>query len=327
MANEDWVKFRKKLLDDPRVLAIAEETNVHRHRVIGALLELWCWADTHTVDGYARGVTAVTLDDACDLLGFIVAVENVGWLRVTSRGIVLEDFESQNTQTAKRRALTARRMETYRKRKRNANGNASVTPQASPRTRTRVTTPPTPPGGDKCAPEEAQLPGLDWTDADLQAVIDAYPQKRRGPVMTARISAGRVLDAVAGKVGRARAVEGAVAAIQRYRQAQSMHKYLSEWAAEAVNFLPDTSKPVDQGGGHMSRDKAAANERARLLDLAFRVVWDQMHDDERSAAIDAVLPTIKSPDKAQRTRREPWRNRPLLDGLMAHLGIGEQEAT
>ena len=130
MAGE-WLKFEKSTLDKPEVLAVAAALGWDADLVIGKFVRMWAWFDTHTVDGDARGVTPALLDAILRVTGFVMEVEKVGWLEVHEWGIRLPKFDVHCGETAKKRALGAKRNATYRAS--NAKGDDASVTSASPR--------------------------------------------------------------------------------------------------------------------------------------------------------------------------------------------------
>ena len=128
----DWIKMRTNLDTDPRVCEIAAQLNMTELHVVGCLWKLWSWADEHTVDGNAVRVTKLTLDRFVCVSGFADALRNVGWLEGRDSALTFPRFSEHNGQTAKTRALTAKRVAKHKvsgERK----GNASLTVDALPR--------------------------------------------------------------------------------------------------------------------------------------------------------------------------------------------------
>ena len=117
-----WLKFDTDTPEKPEVLAITGAMGWDDPDLtVGKLLRVWRWFDKHTVDGNARGVTSALLDRAVGVTGLAQAMADVGWLIVENDGIRLPNFERHNGQTAKDRALTAKRVA---KAKGNGKGNA-----------------------------------------------------------------------------------------------------------------------------------------------------------------------------------------------------------
>lgn len=123
----DWLKFEKATPDKPEVFAIAARLGIDPDAVVGKLIRVWSWFDTHTVDGNAVGVTPELLDRIAGVAGFVTAMRESGWVVVTEDGVSLPNFDRHNGETAKKRALTAKRVARHRS-KCNVEGNTgSVT--------------------------------------------------------------------------------------------------------------------------------------------------------------------------------------------------------
>lgn len=113
MAGE-WIKMRADLSDDPAVIEMAAKLAVSELLVIGALHKLWSWADKHTFDGNATGVTYSWVNRYLYVPDFAEAMESCGWLVKTENGIKFPLFERHNGETAKKRALTNKRVAEHR---------------------------------------------------------------------------------------------------------------------------------------------------------------------------------------------------------------------
>ena len=122
MAGE-WLKFEKSTLDKPEVFAIADALSIDPDAVIGKLVRVWAWFDSHTVDGNAARVTPALLNRVSGIDGFIEAMAAEGWAAIDAGGVQLPRFDRHNGETAKQRALTAKRVA----RSRLSNGNSSAT--------------------------------------------------------------------------------------------------------------------------------------------------------------------------------------------------------
>lgn len=106
----DWLKFEKATLDKPEVFAIAADLGLDPDAVLGKLLRVWSWFDTHTESGNARRVTSALLDRIAGATGFTAAMVSVGWMEVTDDGVQQPGFDKHTGQSAKTRATTARRV-------------------------------------------------------------------------------------------------------------------------------------------------------------------------------------------------------------------------
>ena len=110
----DWIKLQKDTPDKPEVLAIASRMNLDPDAVVGKLVRIWSWFDTHTVDGNAMSVTYSLLDRLAGVTGFAEQMTFVGWLNQDGHVLSLPNFEYHNGETAKKRALGKNRQNKYR---------------------------------------------------------------------------------------------------------------------------------------------------------------------------------------------------------------------
>lgn len=141
-----WIKLDHVTPEKPEVFRMAERLGIDHDAVVGKLVRVWIWADQQTISGDAPSVTRALADFVARLDGFAEAMIEVGWLVETESGLEFPNFEKNNGQTAKRRALTAKRNASMRanaRRKRDAPG---VTP-ASPRGEEEGNTPKSPSRG------------------------------------------------------------------------------------------------------------------------------------------------------------------------------------
>ena len=118
----DWIPMRTDLAEDPAVIGIADATGLDECGVVGRLHRLWSWASWHTEDGDIKGVTLSWVNRHVQSDGFAEAMEKVGWLITTKNGIRFPKFEEWNSQSAKKRRLTAKRVALHRENNCNASG-------------------------------------------------------------------------------------------------------------------------------------------------------------------------------------------------------------
>lgn len=109
MSADDWIKVRKELWTDPRVMQAVGKLGVPRQFVVGCLFRLWSIADSHSTDGSLPGWSAELLDAELGLEGFADTLVGIGWLEATDDGLSIPRFEEHNGASAKRRAQDARR--------------------------------------------------------------------------------------------------------------------------------------------------------------------------------------------------------------------------
>jgi hypothetical protein len=125
----DWLKVETCTPDKPEVWVIAEELELDPDAVFGKIFRVWVWFDLQTERGNAPNVTKKLLNRLVGVTGFCESVINAGWM-IEQDGIVsLPHFERHNGESAKKRALTAKRVAKYKQKK----GNASSVTPALPR--------------------------------------------------------------------------------------------------------------------------------------------------------------------------------------------------
>lgn len=129
----DWMKIEANTPEKEEVLAITAKMGWDDADItVGKLFRLWRWFDQHTVNGNARTVTTALLDRIVGVTGFCESVKEVGWLIVDGDGVTLPKFDRHNGNTAKNRALTAKRVAKH-KAESNAKGNDDSVSEALPR--------------------------------------------------------------------------------------------------------------------------------------------------------------------------------------------------
>jgi hypothetical protein len=129
-----WIKFECSTSDKAEVWQIAMELGIDPDAVVGKLLRVWAWFDSHSTTGDAPSVTGALLDRIVGVTGFCAAVERAGWMRTEAGKVSIPNFERHNGQTAKDRALTAKRMAKHRGKSDARSVTGSVT-SASPEKR------------------------------------------------------------------------------------------------------------------------------------------------------------------------------------------------
>lgn len=118
-----WIKVEKDLANDPRVLRMAAQlrhadvTLSSRCRlvVVGALVTLWWYADTHIGDDDVLGIGADQIDELVGIAGFCKLMPG-DWLQIIDENSVkLIDYTGHNGSLAKNKALAQRRQQRHRK--------------------------------------------------------------------------------------------------------------------------------------------------------------------------------------------------------------------
>lgn len=121
----DWIKVTTVFPEKPEVWQIASDLSLDADAVVGKLIRVLIWFDSHSEDGNAPGVTAAFLDRHVGVTGFVEAMKNVGWIEVEGSEIVLKDFDKHNGNSAKKRALGRNRSQKHR----NASGVTKASPE------------------------------------------------------------------------------------------------------------------------------------------------------------------------------------------------------
>ena len=177
---ENWIKVRKSLRSDMRIIGHARRMGVSLNEFYGAMIAFFCWADEHTADGELPGFAPADLDDALisGLPGFGDQLEKIGWISVNDDGLFIQNFDDHMSKSAKKRAQSAKRNAALRSR------DARSVTEASPdkirrdkrREDKRGETPPIPPAFDwSTAPAGLNTP-------EVRAAFDefeAYRAERR----------------------------------------------------------------------------------------------------------------------------------------------------
>jgi hypothetical protein len=125
----DWLKVEKDTPDKPEILALASLLSMTSDEAFGKCFRLWRWADSHLLDGNATCVTSSAIDALVGRHGFADALLEVGWLQARNGSLAIPNFDRHISQSAKQRALTAKRVSQHKRR----NGNGEVTAGALPR--------------------------------------------------------------------------------------------------------------------------------------------------------------------------------------------------
>ena len=110
----DWIKIQHVTPDKPEVWRIADTLGIDADAVVGKLVRIWIWADQQTTDGNAGSVTSAMLDRISGVTGFVAAMTKAGWLEQSEEGFRFVNFDRHNGETAKQRALVAKRVQKHR---------------------------------------------------------------------------------------------------------------------------------------------------------------------------------------------------------------------
>lgn len=127
----DWLKVEKHTPEKPEMFALADLLDIDPENAFAKCFKFWRWADSHAANGNAPGVTKSAIDTLVGYRGFADAMIQVGWLSIADGVLSIPRFGSHMSQSAKNRALTARRVAEH-KEKGNAKGNDGCVSDALP---------------------------------------------------------------------------------------------------------------------------------------------------------------------------------------------------
>ena len=108
-----WIRIETSLPRSPKMHRLARLLKIDRMHAVGLALTWLAWLDEQTVDG-CSGLTPEELDGMLGLQGVTDALLAIGWCEIDEAGEVRAlDWEQYNGESAKKRALRARRNERY----------------------------------------------------------------------------------------------------------------------------------------------------------------------------------------------------------------------
>ena len=237
----DWLKMECSTPDKPEVLAITAHMGWDDPDLtVGKLFKLWRWFDQHTISGNAVGVTPALLDRVIGVTGLTLAMAKVGWIFVTEDGISLPNFDRHNGETAKNRALGAKRAASFKakggsKGKENQSltlcgtkSNAVCVTSALPREEKRredINNPLPPGGGDvvlqKPKPEK---PKPEESEAGFEKFWQVWPKSDRKQAKGLCLKAWK-------KAGAERHAADILAHIEACKRSEN-------WSKEGGQFIP-----------------------------------------------------------------------------------------
>ena len=111
----NWIKIRTTLPSDPRVIKMAEILKRPQHEILGALVTMWVFFDTHSTDGSLQFSSRSSIDAEVKIDGFCSALHRVGWLDdMANGGVSIPRFAEHNGASAKFRSENAARQAKFR---------------------------------------------------------------------------------------------------------------------------------------------------------------------------------------------------------------------
>jgi hypothetical protein len=110
-----WIKFDHTTLNKPEVFLIKKKLSLNKAETIGYLVILWTWFDQISEGGETIGDLEIV--DELTTLGFAETLVSIGWLEEIEGKLIIPNFDNHNGQTAKARAMDAKRKSDLRRTK------------------------------------------------------------------------------------------------------------------------------------------------------------------------------------------------------------------
>jgi hypothetical protein len=113
----DWIQWVKGLSRRREVIVLAGKLGMSRREAACACMEMWEWADDETTNGNIKGISQGDIDLMLGIPGFsdALASREVGWAIFNAHGVTFPRFERNNGESAKRRAIEAKKKKRQRK--------------------------------------------------------------------------------------------------------------------------------------------------------------------------------------------------------------------
>lgn len=134
-----YIQIDKDLVDDPRLLQLEDETGVSRNALLGLLVTLWCYADTHVRGDDTLPIKLPALARAIGSTVEMLRRLPPCWLSERTDGtVVLPDYNAKNLIKARelRREGNRERQRRHREKQR---GNRNAHTEQASRVTSRVT--------------------------------------------------------------------------------------------------------------------------------------------------------------------------------------------
>ena len=215
----DWIKFRKSLVRDPRVIIVSRTCHAARVTVVGALVTLWCLADDYAEDsGLLPGYTCADIDALVEVPGFCLALPP-DWMIIQDESLYLPGYKEHNGITAKSRSQAAERQRRHRSvtHVSRSERDKSVTREEKRREEKNINTNPPPPSEKIREPTKPKPGNVPFADAFLPPELDtpdfralwvrwAKHRKEIRHPLTETMVAAELLDLAAKGIQRATAM-------------------------------------------------------------------------------------------------------------------------
>ena len=167
MAFVDWIKVEHTTPNKQELFKIAKILKLEPDSVLGKVVRFWIWADQNTEDGNTIVTDLCYIDHVVNFNGFGSALLETGWIERLGENFVIPRFDRHNSESAKKRANTLRRVQKHR-----SAGNASVTKPTLQKPQKNVTLSSSPsPSVSPLEKEEEKIP---ITDDEFKKTVDQF---------------------------------------------------------------------------------------------------------------------------------------------------------
>ena len=148
-----WIKVESPTPSKPEVLRIARIMGITPDDAFGKAMRFWLWLDGVSVDGRVDGLAPHDVDAVLNARDFCNALMQVGWLEYDAQNecLIVPHFDRHNGESAKARALRARRQAKWRQKSVDGRVDSVASTSASTREEKRredINTPIVPKGTD-----------------------------------------------------------------------------------------------------------------------------------------------------------------------------------
>ena len=113
-----WIPISTTLRDSPEVLRIAKTSGANRYEVIGCIITIWCYGDSHADDDGRLKWHGV--DEVARIIEgkrkIVEAMVQVDWLQFDGEDAILPNWGKWNSKSSKARISNARRVSSFRTR-------------------------------------------------------------------------------------------------------------------------------------------------------------------------------------------------------------------
>lgn len=129
----DWIKVESCTPNKPEIMKLARLLGVTRDDAFGKAMRFWIWIDSISVDGRVDGAASQDVDALVGAQGFCSALAECGWIILDDEKhtFTIPNFDRHCSQSAKSRALKAKRQAKWR----DASVDGGASTQTSPEKR------------------------------------------------------------------------------------------------------------------------------------------------------------------------------------------------